>query len=264
MTTPLVDIGVNLTNRAFQRDLDDVLRRAAAASVTRMIVTGTSVPGSQAALALADARPGILWATAGVHPHHASTCQPGSVDRLRELARAERVVAIGECGLDFDRNHSPRQVQLEWFERQVELAVELGMPLFVHERSAAEATVDILGRHRAVLPRTVVHCFTGDRTALDAYLELGVHIGITGWICDERRGTHLQELVRDVPEDRLMVESDAPYLLPRTVRPKPKKGRNEPSLLPHVVQTIARCVDRSAERVAESTTRTAEAFFGLA
>ncbi|MFG0315648.1 MAG: TatD family hydrolase [Planctomycetota bacterium JB042] len=263
MTSPLVDIGVNLTNRAFERDLDDVLRRAGAESVTRMVVTGVSVSGSRSARDLAARHPGTLWATAGVHPHNTRCCTPRTIDELRDVARDERVVAIGECGLDFDRNHSPRQVQLEWFERQVELAIELGLPLFLHERNAAQEVVDVLTRHRSAIPRAVLHCFTGDRAALEAYLELDLHVGITGWICDERRGTHLPELVREIADDRLMVETDAPFLLPRTVRPKPRKGRNEPSLLPHVVAAIAAATGRPTDAVAEATTRTAEHFFGI-
>ncbi len=263
MTCPLVDIGVNLTNRAFERDLDDVLRRAGAASVTRMVVTGVSVSGSRAARDLAASRPGTLWSTAGVHPHNARCCTPRTIDELRDLARDERVVAIGECGLDFDRDHSPRQVQLEWFERQVELAIELDLPLFLHERSASREVVEVLSRHRSAIPRAVLHCFTGDRAALESYLELDLHIGITGWICDERRGTHLPALVREIADDRLMVETDAPFLVPRTARPKPRKGRNEPSLLPHVVAAIAAATDRPPEAVAAATTGTAERFFGL-
>jgi TatD DNase family protein len=260
---PLVDIGVNLTSRAFAEDRDQVIERAVAAGVRRMIITGTSAAGSRAAAELAATRPGALRATAGVHPHEARACTEATLCELRRLAARPEVVAIGECGLDFCRDFSPRPEQRRWFEAQVELAAELSMPLFVHERDAAEPVLEVLGRLRDRLPGAVIHCFTGDRATLEAYLALDLHIGITGWICDERRGRHLCELVGLIPPGRLMVETDAPYLLPRTIRPRPGSRRNEPALLPHVVAEIARCTGRSAAELAAETTRTAEAFFAL-
>ncbi|MCA8956707.1 MAG: TatD family hydrolase [Planctomycetes bacterium] len=260
----LVDIGVNLTNRAFGGDLDAVLERARVAGVRRQIVTGTSVAASRAAADLAAAHPGTLYCTAGVHPHDAKLCDEQTLDALRGLAKLPQVVAIGECGLDFDRDFSPRPTQRTWFARQVELAVELGKPLFLHERDAADDLLEILVPHRASLPAAVVHCFTGQRAALERYLALDLYIGITGWICDERRGLHLHELVREIPEDRLLLETDAPYLVPRTLRPKPKSGRNEPAFLTAVLDTVATCLDLDAEEVAARTTRNAERLFGLA
>ena len=173
------------------------------------------------------------------------------------------MVAVGECGLDFDRNFSPRADQLRCLEAHLELAAELQMPVFLHERSAHEEFAAILAKHRSRIPRAVVHCFTGTGEALARYLDLDLHIGITGWICDERRGTHLRELVGRIPKDRLMIETDAPYILPRTIRPKPKSNRNEPSLLPHVLRTVAAARGESPEELARSTTETARAFFGI-
>lgn len=259
----LVDIGVNLTNKSFRKDLDQVIDRAIAAGVGRMVVTGTSVTGSEQAAALAETRPGVLHATAGVHPHDAKTCDDRTLESLRALAATPQVVAIGECGLDFNRNFSPQPVQLAWFEAQVELACELAMPLFLHERDAFEPMHEILARHRSRMSAAVVHCFTGTRSELDAYLALDLHIGITGWICDERRGQHLLDLVAAIPLERLMIETDAPYLLPRTLSPKPKNRRNEPGYLPHVLDTVARAMKRDRDEVASATTATATAFFGL-
>ena len=261
--TELIDIGANLTSTAFDLDRDDVIRRAVDAGVTRMIATGTSVGESKKAADLAEQHRGVLWSTAGVHPHDARLCDESTIPALRELARGDQVVAIGECGLDFNRNHSPQPTQKRWFEAQVDLAAELSMPLFVHERDAAAEVYEILGRYRPRLPAVVVHCFTGERGALETYLEMDVHIGITGWICDERRGGHLHDLVGLIGDDRLMVETDAPYLLPRTIRPRPKGRRNEPAHLPHVVDVIAAASGRTFEEVAGATMRTAEAFFGL-
>ena len=221
-------------------------------------MTGTDLEESGAAAELAATRPGWLFATAGVHPHHAKDCDATTLQTLRRLAAAPQVVAVGECGLDFNRDFSPRPEQRRWFKAQVELAIDLSMPLFLHERDAGAAMLEILRRHRAEMPGAVVHCFTGDADTLDAYLDLDLHIGITGWICDERRGEHLRNLVKRIPLDRLMVETDAPYLVPRTMASKPSRGRNEPAFLVHVLETLSRCLDLPEEEVAAATTRTAD------
>ncbi len=263
MTEQLVDIGVNLTHRAFRADLDDVLSRAAQAGVSRMIVTGVSLPGSAQAVGLAATHPGRLFATVGVHPHNARCANRHTLPRLRELVASPGVVALGECGLDFEREFSTRDDQRKWFERQVQMAVELKKPLFLHERAATDAMVEVLSQFDGSLPPAVVHCFTGDGVALDRYLELGLCVGITGFVCDDRRGTSVRELVPRIPDDRLMIETDAPFLLPKSFRPKPWKGRNEPSILPHIAAAVARSRGVDLETVARITTRTAEAFFGL-
>jgi TatD DNase family protein len=259
----LVDIGVNLAHRRFDADRDEVLARALAAGVTRLVITGTSVAASGAAVALARQRPGVLWATAGIHPHDARHASPEAVGELRALAGLPEVKAIGECGLDFDRNFSPPAAQEAAFEAQLELAVDVGLPVFLHERRAHERFVAILRNARARLCGAVVHCFTGSAAERDAYLALDLHIGVTGWINDERRGQELREVVARVPPDRLMLETDAPFLTPRDARPRPPGGRNEPALLPLVLAALARAVGRPPAQVAEETTRTARAFFGL-
>ena len=259
----LADIGANLTHAAFRDDLDAVLERARRAGVTRIVVTGTTVAESERAAALAEAHAGLLYATAGVHPHHARECDAGTLDALRALAERPQVVALGECGLDFNRNYSPHPDQEQWFVAQLELGCELRKPLFLHSRDAHPRFADILRAHRDRLPRAVAHCFTGTRDELRAYLDLDLYIGITGWICDERRGAHLLELVRDIPRERLLVETDAPYLTPRDLHPQPKARRNEPAFLGHIVRRIAQALGRPAEEVAAETTRNARAFFRI-
>ncbi len=229
----LVDIGANLTHPAFHGDLPEVLARARAAGVQKIVVTGTSVPESTQALKVSNAHPDMVHATAGVHPHHARECDDTTIPALRVLAQQARVVAIGECGLDFNRNYSPHPDQEKWFAAQVALACELRKPLFLHSRDSKEKFVEVLKQFKN-RPPAVAHCFTGDKAELQAYLDLGLYIGITGWICDERRGAHLLELVRDIPADRLMLETDSPYLTPRDLRPQPKARRNEPAHLPHM------------------------------
>jgi TatD DNase family protein len=262
-STNLVDIGANLTHPAFHGDLPETLARAREAGVSRILITGTSVLESARASGLAKEHPGTLFATAGVHPHHAGECDASTIPALRAVAQQPRVVAIGECGLDFNRNYSPHPDQEKWFKAQVELAIELKKPLFLHSRDAFPEFSDLLRGYGNELPKAVAHCFTGTREELHACLELGLYIGITGWICDERRGTHLLGLVGQIPADRLLLETDAPYLTPRDMRPQPKARRNEPSFLPHILRTIARALGKPAERLAEETTRNAEAFFGL-
>jgi len=227
------------------------------------VVTGASRDESERARVLAAAHPGRLWATAGVHPHLASEWDGDTAAAIEALAASPGVVAVGEAGLDFCRDLSPRPEQERAFEVQIEIAAALGMPLFMHQRDAHQRFVAILARHRADVPRAVIHCFTGDAAQLDAYLEMDLHIGITGWICDERRGLHLRELVARIPPHRLLLETDAPYLLPRDLRPRPRTRRNEPAHLAHIAAVVAECVGCTVEELAARTTANAEAFFGL-
>ncbi|HSG76209.1 MAG TPA: TatD family hydrolase [Burkholderiales bacterium] len=257
---PLVDIGANLTHTSFRDDLGAVLARATEHGVAQIVVTGTTVEESRRAAALAEAHG--LHATAGVHPHHARECDGTTIPALREIAAHPRVVAIGECGLDFNRNYSPHPSQEKWFVSQLELAAELGKPLFLHSRDAHPRFAEILRNLR--IGKAVAHCFTGEAAELRAYLDLGLYIGITGWICDERRGRHLVELVKDIPQDRLLLETDSPYLTPRDLHPQPKARRNEPAHLPHILRAVARARGEAPEALAEATTRNARAFFGLA
>jgi TatD DNase family protein len=255
----LVDVGANLTHASFRDDLDTVLASARQHGVATIVVTGTSVEESRRAAELAEAHG--LFATAGVHPHHARECDAATIPALRELARRSRVVAVGECGLDFNRNYSPHPDQEKWFVAQLELAAELGKPLFLHSRDAHPRFAEILRHHR--VGKAVAHCFTGGAEELRAYLALGLYIGITGWICDERRGRHLVDLVKEIPQDRLLLETDAPYLTPRDLHPQPKARRNEPAFLPHIARTVARARGEPVEDLAAATARNAREFFGL-
>ncbi len=259
----LVDIGANLTHPSFHADLPQVLERARAAGVATIVVTGSSVAESRQALQLAEAHPEMLYATAGVHPHHARECDAHTVPALRELASHPRIVALGECGLDWNRNYSPHPDQEKWFVAQLELAIELQKPLFLHSRDAHPRFADILRAHRARLPRAVAHCFTGERDELRAYLDLGLYIGITGWICDERRGRHLLTLIGDIPPDQLLIETDSPYLTPRDLHPQPKARRNEPAHLPHILASVARALGKSPAELAETTSTNSRRFFAM-
>jgi len=257
-----IDIGVNLTHDSFGPDREAVIARARAAGVAQMIATGTDLASSAAAAALARAHPGVLFATAGVHPHHASQLHASDLPALRALLQQPEIVAGGECGLDYHRNYSPRAAQLQAFEWQLQLSADCGKPLFLHQRAAHEDFIAVLRsqRHRW---SGVAHCFTGDAGELEQYLELGLSIGITGWFNDERRGSHLTALVARVPESRLLLETDAPYLLPRDLAPKPASRRNEPMYLPHIGAAVARARGESVESCAAHTSAHARALFGL-
>lgn len=165
--------------------------------------------------------------------------------------------------LILNRDFSPRAQQEKAFTEQLALAVDLNMPVFLHQRDAHERFLPILKEYREQLPRAVVHCFTGSKKELYAYLDMDVYIGITGWICDERRGSNLHPLLKDIPLNRLMVVTDAPYLLPRTIRPKPKSRRNVPANLKYVLETVAQCLEQSPAEVTKQTALTARDFFDL-
>lgn len=263
MTPELIDIGANLTHESFTEDFQEVMRRAADAGVNRMILTGSSEQGSSDAAALAESDLARFRATAGVHPHHAAEYTDAVHQTLLDLLERDSVVAVGECGLDYFRDFSPRGDQRSAFRRQLELAQESQLPVFLHQRDAHNDFLSLLQPAMKNVTRGVAHCFTGGEAELRAYLDLDLYIGITGWICDERRGAHLKEIIHLIPADRLLIETDAPYLLPRTLRPKPKSRRNEPANLREVLHVIATALERTEAEVAVETTTNAERFFAL-
>lgn len=259
----LIDIGANLTHDSFDKDRIDVIDRARAAGVNRMIVTGASRAGSPQAAALADYYPGVLWATAGIHPHHASEYDAEADLLLRSLALRDNVVAVGECGLDYFRNFSPVEAQKTAFEAQLAIAVDVGKPVFLHQRDAHDDFVQILGDRITELAGGVAHCFTGGPREMAEYLDMGLYIGVTGWVCDERRGHDLQAALPGLPLDRLLLETDAPYLVPRDLPQKLPARRNEPWVLPHVLKTVARLMRKDPAEVAAAATRNTEILFRL-
>ncbi len=260
---PLIDIGANLSHESFHQDLEQVIDDARRVGITHIMVTGTSVQGSRDALALARQYDGFLYSTAGIHPHEAGDYGSQAANELGALLGETKVLAAGETGLDYFRDYSPRQSQREAFAGQLQLAADANKPAFLHQRDGHEDFIAILREYRNALPRVVVHCFTGTEAELRDYLELDLYIGITGWICDERRGHHLHDIVSLIPENRLMLETDAPYLLPRTIRPKPKTRRNVPANIRYVLTTVAECLGMSEKKVAELTSRNAVDFFNL-
>jgi len=214
----IVDIGANLTNKKFSRDLDNVIQRARDAGVSKIMVTGTTMQTTKEALRLTRLYPSALYCTAGIHPHDAKSWDETTYQDLREVAKCQECVAVGECGLDFNRNFSPPDVQVEVFEKQVELACELSKPLFLHERDAHDAMVSILEKHSGKLPPAVIHCFTGTREQAATYLRLGCYIGLTGYLWKDKSEDGVRRILEDgvIPLDRLLVETDAPFMYPNT------------------------------------------------
>lgn len=257
------DICVNLTDKRFRDDEEAIVEAAVDADVRHMLVAGTNLRASEQALALCERFPEQLFCTAGFHPHDAKDATPAAMNSIAALLENPAVVAVGETGLDFNRDFSPRPQQVKIFEQQLELAANCGKPLLLHERDAHTQQHEMLRSARDHIKGGVVHCFTGERKALYNYLDLDLYIGITGWVCDERRGELLQQLVKDIPADRLLLETDAPYLTPRDYRPKPKGGRNSPALLPHIGATVARLRDQATDELQYQTSNNARTLFNL-
>ena len=257
----MIDIGANLTDKSFHGDLRDVIERAVQEDLEFIVVTGTDVAKSREAASIATQYPDYLAYTAGVHPHHADEVTDGWLDSIEELSD-QGAAAIGETGLDYFRNFSTRSNQRSIFQAQLELAAKLEMPVFVHDRDSNGEVLDMLRKFARTA--VVVHCFTGDSDLLDAYLEIGCYIGITGWICDPRRGTELTEIVNRIPDDRLMLETDSPYLMPKNISPKPTTRRNEPMYLKYVRKKVAEARDQTERHIDQVTTNNARRFFRLA
>lgn len=262
-TSPLIDIGLNLANHRFTHDCEQVVARAHAAGVAHFILTGTSLKVSQeAALLTEKMAPGTAYFTAGVHPHYATELTPDGLASLRELLSHPNAVAVGETGLDYNRNLSPPDVQRAALEAQVDLACTVNKPLFLHEREAAPDLLAILDNFKDRLPRCVVHCFTGDETIAQQYIERGFYVGITGWVGQKKRNQDLLRALQVIPPERMMLETDAPYLMPPGYTPS-IAGRNEPAALPHVAELLAIARGEPVEQIRADAYAASIKFFGL-
>lgn len=258
------DIGVNLNSGQFKSRVPEILARAYAEGVTEIIAIASDHDESLALSKLEAAHGPKVWITAGIHPHQATTFNAESLKILAECYQHRTCVAIGECGLDYNRMYAPKPDQIKAFEAQLELAAELQAPLYLHERDAHEDFVALLHNAKSSGPvRGVIHCFTSGPEVVKTYLDLGLYIGVTGWVCDERRGDELRDALRYIPSDRLVIETDAPYLKPRTYKGPLKIKGNEPCLLPHIAHTIANLLGSPIERIATESADNARRLFGL-
>lgn len=257
----MVDTHAHLDMHQFNRDRAQVIARAQDAGVSTIITVGVNLESSKKAVDLAEKYPGVL-AAAGCHPHEATTVQKADIDKIGEIAKHPRVVAIGEAGLDFYRNYSPRGAQLQVLEWQLELAVKLHLPIIIHCRQAEKEMLNLLrdwtkwykDPHRQ--RRGVIHCFSGDTQTAQQYLDMGFYLSLGAYIGYPNTG-NAHNVIRSIPQDRLLVETDCPYLSPQSYRGK----RNEPSYLPLTVEVLANIRGVSFETVARETTQNAHRLF---
>lgn len=252
------DIGLNLFCKQFQEP-EQVIADAKDSGVC-CILTGTDPKENRRINDFVKTHE--VFGTAGIHPHNADSAGQEDFQEIEQMIAAnERLVAVGECGLDYDRMFSTKENQIRCLEKHIVLAEKLGKPLFLHERSAADDFVKRFKKHPEVCARSVVHCFTGDKRTLDQYLSMGFSIGITGWICDDRRAKELREAVSIIPLDRILVETDAPYLTPRNV---PGLSRtNVPQNVVYVVRELAKYMKVSEDVLAQRARENTERVFGI-
>lgn len=254
----MFDIGVNLDHPSYLSELSDFRERYQTAGVEGIICIASTV---QEARALREhcAPYDDMFYTIGCHPHHASSWQDSDLSTIETMFQKDsKAIALGEMGLDFNRNYSTPEEQRYAFSAQLELAASLDKPLYLHERDAFESLVQPL-KHASHNHRGVIHCFTGNQAQMENYLELGLYVGITGWLLDERRNQELKEAVRALPLERLLLETDAPYLLPRNIRPRPK--RNHPMYLPYIAQAVADIKNIPVEQVVNQSKSNTQALF---
>ncbi len=258
----IVDTHAHLDADAFDEDRDEVIARAVEAGVSTIINVGVNLESSERAVSLAEEHPEVL-AAAGFHPHQADTMKKADVGRIGEIARHPRVVAIGEIGLDFYRNYSPREVQFQALKWQLELASELELPVVIHARQAEKEMLEVLrdwtGRSATIKGRSpgVIHCFSGDTATAEQYLEMGFYLALGAYI-GYPTSVWAYDVIRSIPQDRLMVETDCPFLAPQSLRGK----RNEPAYLQQTVELLAEIRGATVEAVARETTENAKQLFG--
>ena len=258
----LIDIGANLTHPELYNQLDKIVKNLKTADIKKVIITSSNLGDTKTALDIINLYPDLFYTTVGFHPHNAKDFSLEDIDKIHEYGKDKKIVAIGECGLDYYREYSTKEQQIYCFEEQLSIAESLKLPLFLHERHAHKDFTKILKSHINKIKNCVVHCFTGTENELKVYLDMGCYIGITGWISDTNRGKHLHNLLEYIPEDRLMIETDAPYLIPHNL-PFKHNGINEPSFLNFVAQTIAECLNKDINIIKEVTYKNTKRFFSI-
>lgn len=254
----LIDTHAHLTFEELENQVDDVLARSKAAGVVGWITIGTDAVQMIRAVELAE-RFENMWAAAGIHPHYAKDVGDGDIEKLRELATAGRIVAVGETGLDFHYNFSGQDMQRELFRSQLRIAADTGLPVVVHTRNAFDESMAILAEFQGQLKDVVIHCYGGDAAQTELVLERGYHVSFTG-IITFKKSDDLREVAKMVPLDRMMVETDCPYISPTPVR---NQRPCEPAMLVHTAAQLAELKGVSIEEFAKKVTATSKAFFGL-
>jgi TatD DNase family protein len=257
----LFDIACNFSSDRFEKDLNEVIKRAQANNVTKFLLVSASLKDAEKVNKIYQNNKDSCFLTIGAHPHHANEFNSSSPLEMKQLIKEYKPHSVGETGLDFFRNISSYEEQLFAFEEQIQIAIETNLPLFLHQRDAHDDFLKVISKYKNDISKAVVHCFTGTQEELDDYLELGFHIGLTGWICDERRNIDLRKSLKNIPLDKLMIETDCPYLIPRNLSDKPKNNRNEPANLPHIANEIALLINLDKDKLIDITYKNSINFF---
>ena len=257
----LFDIACNFSSNRYDNDLDEVIKNAKNNNVTKFLVVSASINDVDKVYSIYQKYRSDCFFTVGTHPHHANEINSESMKKMRILVKDLKPCSVGETGLDFFRNLSTLEEQIFAFEEQIKLSIEFNKPLFLHQRDAHDEFIKIIMKYKNDINKAVVHCFTGTQKQLDSYLNLGFYIGLTGWICDERRNVELRKSIKNIPLDKLMIETDSPYLIPRNLIIKPKNNRNEPSYLPHIAKEIADIINIDLSKLIDITYKNSISFF---
>ncbi len=258
----LIDIGANLTHNQLLDNIDSVITRFKKAKIEKVVITSSNLNDTKKALELIKQFPDVFFTTVGFHPHNAKDFRDEDLITMESFAENLYVISLGECGLDYYREYSSKSQQINCFEKQLDLNTKINLPVFLHERGAHSDFYSILKKYINKFDKSVVHCFTGNKSELSKYLDIGCYIGITGWITDLDRGSHLHDILKFIPEDKLLVETDAPYLIPKNI-PNNENLTNEPSFLPFVVEQIAKCLNKDIEYIYRQTYKNTKEFFKI-
>ena len=256
-----IDIACNFTHESFKRNLEEVINNAEHAGVEKFVLLCASLNDLDPIKKIQNNAPNKFFISAGIHPHHATETVEINYDQLLRQLQSITPHAIGETGLDYFRNISPPDIQKESFRMHIEIAKELNLPLYLHQRDAHNDFIRIIRENRKNFPKFVVHCFTGTQKELDEYLDLGAYIGLTGWICDAKRNIDLRQSIKNIPIEKMMIETDSPYLIPKNLLNKPKKNINEPKYLPHIANEICELTGYELEELKLATSNNAINFF---
>ena len=259
----VADIACNFTSERFDKDLDEVINRAVANKITKFGLICSRMSDVNKLLKIYEQYSKNMFYTIGVHPHHANEINDDYLKKLKDEITTNNPHAVGETGLDFFRNLSTYEEQIYAFEEQIKIAIDTNKPLFLHQRDSHDDFIKILRKYSSDISKAVVHCFTGTQEQLDDYLELDFYIGVTGWICDEKRNVELRKTIKNIPLEKLMIETDCPYLIPKNLPEKPKNNRNEPTNLNHIVNEIAVLMEIDIDILRKQTYENTEKFFKI-
>ena len=259
----LADSCFNINHECFKIDLGDILDAANNVGVEYFFCPASKEKEIEDLINLSESYQKNIFCSIGIHPHNASDLKPNTIENLKKYLGNQHVKAIGEIGLDYYRNFQSPEIQKKCFNAFLELASTNQYPVFLHHREAFSDFYPMIKNCIGEVPDSIVHCFTGTKSELKKFLDLGLYIGITGWICDPKRGADLREIIKYIPLDRLLIETDAPYLVPKNMVNKPRNNRNEPLFLEHIANDISELLNIDKALLAEETTNNFKKLFRI-